>query len=48
MPRPTYDLAKAKSTTPTKRRSDNIDEGNDHQPTKCNKLDVGTAGTLIK
>ena len=30
MPRPTYDLAKAKSTTPTKRRSDNIDEGNDH------------------
>ena len=38
MPRPTYDLAKAKSTTPTKRRrSDNIDEGNGHYPTKCNK-----------
>ena len=39
MPRPTYDLAKAKFTTPTKRRrSDNIDEENGHYPTKCNKF----------
>ena len=39
MPKPTYELAKAKSTTPTKRkRSECVDEGNGHYPTRNNKV----------
>ena len=36
MPKPTYELAKAKSMTPTKRKRS--DEGNGHYPTRNNKV----------